>query len=141
MMPHTGRTFFRCRYDYIVDAIDLVSCKLDLIQQAQQREIPIICSLGTGNKLDPEQLTITDISKTTGDPLARVMRKELRSRNIRHLKVCFSPEEPHETSQAEAPPPGRRSVPASTSWVPSAAGLLIAGAVVRELICKGGASL
>ncbi len=122
-----------CRYDYVADAIDLVSCKLDLIEQAQQRGIPIISALGTGNKLDATQLTITDISKTSGCPLARVMRKELRARNIHHLKVVFSPEEPAETTQLEAPPPGRRSVPASVAWVPSCAGLIMGGHIVQEL--------
>ena len=112
--------FFTARYDYIVDAIDLVSCKLDLIEQAQKRGIPILSALGTGNKLDPSRLCITDISKTSGCPLARVMRKELRARNIHHLKVVFSPEEPAETAQLEAPPPGRRSVPASVAWSPPA---------------------
>lgn len=126
--------FFAARYDYIVDAIDLVSCKLDLIQQAMERGIPILSALGTGNKLDPSALEITDISKTSGCPLARVMRKELRARGIRHLKVVFSPEEAAETTQLEAPPPGRRSVPASVAWVPSVAGLMMAGAVVRDLI-------
>ena len=77
--------FFAARYDYIVDAIDLVSCKLDLIQQARQHHIPILTALGTGNKLQPELLTITDIAKTSGCPLARVMRKELRARDIHHL--------------------------------------------------------
>jgi tRNA A37 threonylcarbamoyladenosine dehydratase len=126
--------FFTARYDYIVDAIDLVSCKLDLIQQAMERDIPILSALGTGNKLEPSLLEITDISKTHGCPLARVMRKELRSRGIRRLKVVYSPEEAAETSQPETPPPGRRSVPASVPWVPSAAGLMMAGAVVRDLI-------
>lgn len=130
--------FFAAQYDYIVDAIDLVSCKLDLIQQARQRQIPILTALGTGNKLYPELLTITDIAKTSGCPLARVMRKELRTRDIHHLKVVFSPEQPVETQQLEAPPPGRRSVPASVSWVPSVAGLLMAGAVVRDLLNGGG---
>lgn len=130
--------FFTAQYDYIVDAIDLVSCKLDLIQQARQRRIPILTALGTGNKLRPELLTVTDIAKTAGCPLARVMRKELRARGIHHLKVVFSPEEPAETQQLEAPPPGRRSVPASVSWVPSVAGLLMAGAVVRDLLEGGG---
>ena len=126
--------FFTARYDYIADAIDLVSCKLDLIQQAMEREISILSALGTGNKLEPSLLEITDISKTHGCPLARVMRKELRSRGIRHLKVVYSPEEAAETSQPETPPPGRRSVPASVPWVPSAAGLMMAGAIVRDLI-------
>ena len=126
--------FFYARYDYIVDAIDLVSCKLDLIQQAIERNIPILSALGTGNKLDPSQLEITDISKTSGCPLARVMRKELRARGIQHLKVVFSPEQAAPTRQLEAPPPGRRSVPASVAWVPSAAGLMMVGAVIRDLV-------
>ena len=126
--------FFTAHYDYIVDAIDLVSCKLDLIQQAMERSIPILSALGTGNKLDPSLLQITDIAKTSGCPLARVMRKELRARGIQHLKVVFSPEQAAETIQLEAPPPGRRSVPASVAWVPSVAGLMMAGAVVQDLI-------
>ena len=130
--------FFRAHYDYIVDAIDLVSCKLDLIGQARARRIPILTALGTGNKLDPTRLTVTDLSKTSGDPLARVMRRELRERGIRHLKVVFSPEEPAPTQQLESPPPGRRAVPASVPWVPSCAGLLMAGTVVRDLIHEGG---
>ena len=128
--------FFTASYDYIVDAIDLVSCKLDLIEQAQLRGIPILSALGTGNKLDPSLLRVTDISKTSGCPLARVMRKELRARNIHHLKVVFSPEEPAPTRQLEAPPPGRRSVPASVAWVPSCAGLMMAGAVIQDLISE-----
>ena len=130
--------FFARRFDYILDCIDLVSCKLDLIQQAHLRGIPILTALGTGNKLEPELLRIADISQTSGCPLARVMRKELRSRGIRHLKVVFSPEQPHETQQLETPPPGRRSVPASVPWVPSVAGLLMGGAAARDLIDGGG---
>ena len=125
-----------CRYDYIVDAIDLVSCKLDLAETALRLHIPLIMALGTGNKLDPTLLQVTDISKTYGCPLARVMRKELRSRGIQHLKVVFSPEEPAAVSQPETPPPGRRSVPASNPWVPAAAGLLLGSAVVRDLIAS-----
>ena len=131
--------FFTAHYDYIVDAIDLVSCKLDLIEQARLRRIPILTALGTGNKLDPTLLQVTDIAKTSGCPLARVMRKELRSKlGLHHLKVVFSPEQPHETQQLEAPPPGRRSVPASVPWVPAVAGLLMGGAAVRDLIDGGG---
>lgn len=130
--------FFSTHYDYIVDAIDLVSCKLDLIEQARLRRIPILTALGTGNKLDPTLLQVTDISKTSGCPLARVMRKELRARGIHHLKVVFSPELPHETQQLEAPSPGRRSVPASVAWVPSVAGLMMGGTVVRDIIEDGG---
>ena len=130
--------FFSTHYDYIVDAIDLVSCKLDLIEQARLRRIPILTALGTGNKLDPTLLQVTDISKTSGCPLARVMRKELRARDIRRLKVVYSPEEPAETQQLEAPPPGRRSVPASVAWVPATAGLLMGSVVIRDLLHGGG---
>ena len=125
-----------CRYDYIVDAIDLVSCKLDLAETALKLNIPLIAALGTGNKLDPTLLQVTDISKTYGCPLARVMRKELRTRGIHHLKVVFSPEKPVSPAQPEAPPPGRRSVPASNPWVPATAGLLLGSAVVRDLIAQ-----
>ena len=116
----------------------MVSCKLDLIEQAKARNIPILTALGTGNKRDASQFTVTDIAKTYGCPLARVMRKELRGRDIHHLKVVFSPEEPTETVQTEAPPPGRRSVPGSLSWVPAAAGLLMAQTVVEDLLAEGG---
>lgn len=130
--------FFSTHYDYIVDAIDLVSCKLDLIEQACLRRIPILTALGTGNKLDPTLLQVTDISKTSGCPLARVMRRELRARDIRRLKVVYSPEEPAETQQLETPPPGRRSVPASVAWVPATAGLLMGSVVIRDLLHGGG---
>ena len=130
-----------CRYDYSVDAIDLVSCKLDLLETARRLNIPLIMALGTGNKLDPTQLRLADISETYGCPLARVMRKELRSRGIHHQKVVFSPEEPAPTIQLEAPPPGRRSVPASNPWVPATAGLLLGSAVVRDILEKERTSL
>ena len=130
----TRDTFAFDEFDYILDAIDIVSCKLDLIQTALSHGVPIISSLGTGNKLDPSQLRVTDISKTENCPLARVMRKELRYRGINHLKVVFSPEEPIKPEGGEEPPPGRRSVPGSVSWVPPAAGLMAAGAVVLDLI-------
>ena len=133
--PETREEFFAGNYDYIVDAIDLVSCKLDLIQTALERGIPIISALGTGNKLDSTQLTVADISKTQGCPLARIIRKELRHRNILHHKVVYSPEEAREAlgTTDEAPPPGRRSIPASVIWVPAAAGLLLAAEVIKDL--------
>ena len=105
-----------------------------LKETALRLQIPLIAALGTGNKLDPTLLQVTDISKTYGCPLARVMRKELRARGIQHLKVVFSPEEPVSPAQPETPPPGRRSVPASNPWVPATAGLLLGSAVVRDLI-------
>ena len=128
--------FFNAKYDFIIDAIDLVSCKLDLISQALARGIPIISALGTGNKLDPSLLCVSDISKTSGCPLARVMRRELKDRGIRHLPVVFSPEQSAETRQLDTPDPGRRSVPASVSWVPSCAGLMLGGYVVRQLCAE-----
>lgn len=128
--------FLDVQYDYIADCIDLVSCKLSLIENAHRLRIPIISALGTGNKLDPSQFSITDISKTSGCPLARVVRKELRSRNIFHHKVLFSPEPPLTPLELEVPPPGRRSIPASVSWVPSVAGLMIAGAIVTGLTAE-----
>ena len=126
--------FFSQRYDYIVDAIDLVSCKLSLIQTALERKIPIISAMGTGNKLDPTQFCITDISKTSGCHLARIMRRELRARGIEHHTVLYSQELPQKPDALEAPPPGRRTIPGSVSWVPSCAGLMLAGYVVQELI-------
>jgi len=126
--------FFSEPYDFIVDAIDLVSCKLDLIETAHSKNIPIISALGTGNKLDAQQLRIADISKTEGCPLARIIRKELRARGINHHQVVFSPELAHHSEESsEAPPPGRRSIPASSMWVPATAGLLLAQAVILQL--------
>lgn len=132
-VPEGREEFFSASYDYIVDAIDLVSCKLDLIETALARGVPILSALGTGNKLDATLLRISDIEKTEGCPLARVVRKELRSRGILHHKVVWSPELPHKTDQSETPPPGRRSVPASIMWVPAAAGLLLASEVIKDL--------
>ena len=125
--------FFDRPYDYIVDAIDLVSCKLSLICTAREHNIPMISAMGTGNKLDPTQFCITDISKTSGCHLARIMRRELRTRGIDHHTVLFSKELPQTPLAMEEPPPGRRSIPASLSWVPSVAGLMLAGHVVQEL--------
>lgn len=130
----TRERFFDVRYDYIVDAIDLVSCKLDLIETALGRGIPIISSMGTGNKLDPSQFRVADLSKTEGCALARILRKELKKRGIVHHKVVFSPELPVKSAQMEEPPPGRRTVPASAPWVPPVAGFLLAGAVIQDLI-------
>ena len=131
--------------DYIVDAIDLVSCKLDLAETARRLGVPLIMALGTGNKLDPSLLRLADISETYGCPLARVMRKELRRRGISHLKVVWSREEPRSPLRPmEAEPPAsasetrpgstaRRDTPGSISFVPAAAGLVLASAVVRDL--------
>ncbi len=117
-------------YDYVIDAIDTVSGKLAIIEKAYNCKIPVISSMGTGNKLDPSAFRITDISKTTVCPLARVMRYELKKRGIKKLKVLFSAEEPIKRSVEQ----GIRPTPASIAFVPSVAGLLIAGEVIRDLI-------
>lgn len=127
--------FFDRPYDYIVDAIDLVSCKLSLIMNARERNIPIISAMGTGNKLDPTAFRITQISKTSGCHLARIMRKELKNRGVADHMVLYSEELPQTPETLEEPPPGRRSIPGSVAWVPSCAGLMLAGYVIREL-CK-----
>lgn len=129
----TREKFFGSHYDYIVDCIDLVACKLDLIETATNRAIPIISALGTGNKKNPEMLRISDISKTEGCPLARVVRKELRKRGINHLDVVYSKELAMKPDDVEEPPPGRRSVPGSLVWVPASAGMLLCSHVVTRL--------
>ena len=119
--------------DYIVDAIDLVSCKIDLILTAREKGIPVISALGTGNKTDAQLLTITDIAKTQGCPLARVVRKELRRREILHHPVVYSPEEGLEPVSEEAPPPDRRSIPGSLVWVTATAGMLLCQHVIHAI--------
>ncbi len=130
---HKDVFFEGAPYHYIVDAIDLVSCKLSLILEARRRDVPIVSAMGTGNKLDPSRLRIADLYETSACPLARVMRRELRARGVKHHTVVFSDELPRVPTQPETPPPGRRSVPGSVSWVPSCAGLLLAGYVIQEL--------
>ena len=121
--------------DYIIDAIDTVTAKLAIAELAQRREIPLISSMGTGNKLHPELFEITDLSKTSMCPLCKVMRRELKTRGIRHLKVLYSPEKPVDTSGRETGEDkgARRVLPGSISFVPPVAGLLIAGEVIREI--------
>ena len=136
--PDTADQFDFSRYDYVVDAIDTVTGKLALVTAAQAAGTPIICSMGTGNKLDPTKFQIADISKTSVCPLARIMRKECAKRGIRHLKVLFStedpiPGDPNALSNEELPE-GRRALPGSVAFVPSVAGLIIAGEVIKDLI-------
>ena len=126
--------FFRMGFDYIADAIDTVACKTSLIVTALERGVPIISSMGTGNRLDPTKFCITDISKTSGCPLARVMRKALRDRGIHHHTVLSSTELPLKPTPPAELPEGKRSVPGSVSWVPPCAGMMIAGYIVRQLI-------
>ena len=120
----------------MIDAIDTVSCKLALALACQEAGTPLISSMGTGNKLDASAFRIADISQTQGCALARVMRKECKKRGVRTLRVVYSPEDPIPPQDCtEAPPPGRRSVPGSVSFVPAAAGLLLAGEVIKALAC------
>lgn len=135
--PDTAHLFDFTQYDYVVDAIDTVTAKLALVTAAQAAGTPIISSMGTGNKLDPTKFQIADISKTSVCPLARIMRKECAKRGIRRLKVLFSTEDPvipcPDTASCEELPEGRRALPGSVSFVPSVAGLIIAGEVIRDL--------
>ena len=133
--PDTADSFDFTQYDYIVDAIDTVTGKLALVERAKAAGTPIICCMGTGNKLDASAFQVADISKTTMCPLARVMRKELTKRGIRHLKVVYSQEEALTPTgwEEEAAALGKRQIPGSVAFVPGAAGLLLAGEVVRDL--------
>ena len=134
--PDTAEQFDFSDYDYIVDAIDTVTGKLCIIQNAIGANVPVISCMGTGNKLDAAALQVTDISKTTCCPLARIMRKELRKRGINHLKVVYSTEEALTPvgAEEEAAAIGKRTIPGSTAWVPGAAGLILAGEVVKDLV-------
>lgn len=133
--PDTADRFDFSGYDYVVDAIDTVTGKLALVKAAQDAGVPIISCMGTGNKLDPAKFQIADITKTSVCPLARIMRKECAKRGIRHLKVLFSTEDPISpvVTSTEELPEGRRALPGSVSFVPSVAGLMIAGEVVKDL--------
>lgn len=132
-LPEHAQRFWGARYDYIVDAIDTVSAKIDLACRAQELEIPIIASMGTGNKLDPSRFEVADIYDTQVCPLCRVMRRELKKRDVKKLKVVYSREEPRKPAPCEEET-GKRTVPGSISFVPPAAGLLLAGEVIRALI-------
>ncbi|MBQ4283673.1 MAG: tRNA threonylcarbamoyladenosine dehydratase [Lachnospira sp.] len=122
-------------YDYVVDCIDTVAAKIDIVLEAQKAGTPIICSMGTGNKLDPTRLEIEDIYKTSVCPLARVMRTELKKRGVKKLKVLYSKEEPIKVSAPLEEGNSRRSIPGSVAFVPAAAGLVIAAEVIKDL-CK-----
>lgn len=133
--PEMADQFDFSAYDYIIDAIDTVTGKLCIIQNAMAAGVPVISCMGTGNKLDASALQVTDIAKTTFCPLARIMRKELRKRGIYHLKVVYSTEEALTPvgAEEEAVALGKRTIPGSTAFVPGAAGLLLAGEVIRDL--------
>ena len=132
-LPETADQFDFTQYDYVVDAIDTVAGKLQLIEAAKAAGVPVISSMGAGNKLDPTAFRVADISETSVCPLARVMRRELRKRGIEHVKVVYS------TEPALSPAPadeetGRRSTPGSVAFVPAVAGLVLAGEVIKDLI-------
>ena len=148
-MPDTAEQFDFSQYDYVVDAIDTVTGKIQLVMQAQESGVPIISSMGAGNKMDPTGFMVTDIYKTSVCPLAKVMRRELKKRGIKKLKVVYSQEKPVTPIDDMAIsckshcicPPGtarkctqRRQVPGSNAFVPSVVGLIIAGEVVKDLI-------
>ncbi|MBQ2801883.1 MAG: tRNA threonylcarbamoyladenosine dehydratase [Lachnospiraceae bacterium] len=140
-LPETKDEFDFLQYSYVVDAVDTVTAKIQLVVQAEEAGVPIISSMGAGNKLNPADFEITDIYKTSVCPLAKVMRRELKKRNVKHLKVVYSKEEPiapignAETEQTGADVASkRRSTPGSVAFVPSVVGLLIASEVVKDLI-------
>jgi len=142
---HTYKTFFTTQtasefdfsqYDYVVDAIDTVVGKLELIEQSKKVNVPIICSMGAGNKMHPELFEVADISKTSVCPLAKVIRQELKKRRIKGVKVVFSKEIPIKPFKSDENVSGKKQIPGSNAFVPSAAGLIIAGEVIRDLISQ-----
>lgn len=150
-LPENADQYDFTEYDYIVDAVDTVSAKLELIVRAKEANVPIMSSMGAGNKLNPTMLEVADIYKTSMDPLAKVMRHELKKRGIKKLKVVYSKEQPITPIEEDelscknncVCPPGtarkctdRRAIPGSISFVPSVAGLIIASEVVKDLIAK-----
>lgn len=136
-LPETEGQFDFLQYDYIVDAIDTVKGKLALVENARRAGTPIICSMGAGNKLDPTAFRVADIYKTSVCPLARVMRYECRKRGIRKLKVVYSTEPPRRPVEPCREDSGKRDTPGSVAFVPSVAGLILAGEVIKDLLADG----
>ena len=139
-LPETADQIDLSQYDYIIDAIDTVSAKMELVCRADKAGVPIICSMGAGNKLDPTRFEVADINKTSVDPIARVMRRELKRRGVRKLKVVYSKEEPnvckHEVSNTPVqgrPGDAKKRAPGSLAFVPSVVGLILAGEVIKDL--------
>ncbi len=131
-LPENADEFHLSEYDYIADAIDTVSAKIDLAAKSQALGVPLIACMGTGNKLDPSLFRISDIFKTSGCPLCRVMRTELRKRGVKKLNVVWSPEEPVKPAQTNEET-GKRQTPGSLPFVPGAAGLIMAGKIIIDL--------
>ena len=136
-LPENADDFPLRQYDYVADAIDTVSAKIELAVRANAADVPLISAMGTGNKLDPTRFCVTDLSKTSGCPLARVMRRELKAHGITHLKVVYSTEEPKKPIRTPEKEPLGRVPPASLPYVPPVAGLLMAGEIIRELTQAG----
>ncbi len=144
-LPETAGSFDFSKYDYVVDAIDTVTGKIQLVLQADACGIPIISSMGTGNKLDPTAFRVADLSETSVCPLARILRKELKKRGLTHLKVVYSTEAPMPVEmqvpsvslQNKYSGSASRPVPGSVAFVPSVAGLILAGEVIKDLIAAG----
>lgn len=133
-LPDTQADFLPLnQYSYVVDAIDTVSAKIALALKAQEESFPLISSMGTGNKLDPTRFEVADIYETSVCPLAKVMRRELKTRGVKHLKVVYSKEEPIKPL-LQISEGSRRSIPGSISFVPSVVGLIIAGEIVKDLV-------
>ena len=130
-MPSSPNLFDK-KTDYVIDCIDTITSKIELVLRAKNMNIPIISCMGTGNKLDPTKFEVTDISKTSVCPLAKVMRKELRDRCINSLKVVYSKEEPIKVNKLNEE--NKKKIPGSISFVPSVAGLIIAGEVIKDII-------
>ena len=135
-LPETADRFDFSRFDYVVDAIDTVAGKLQLIQAAKAAGVPVISSMGAGNKLDPTAFRVADVSETSVCPLARVMRRELRKRGIEHVKVVYSTEPPLTPAPAEEDS-HRRATPGSVAFVPAVAGLILAGEVIKDIARRG----
>ena len=134
-LPETAQEFNFFAYDYVVDAIDTVTGKIQLVMEAKRTDTPIISSMGAGNKMDPSAFRVADLSETKVCPLAKVMRRELKKRGVEHLKVVYSEETPMRPCEIaeESSEPGSTRIPGSNAFVPPVAGLIIAGEVVREL--------
>lgn len=132
-LPENADTIDLTKYDYVVDAIDTITSKIELAMRCEKLNVPLISSMGTGNKLNPAMLEVSDIYKTSVCPLAKVMRKELKTRGVKHLKVVYSKELPIKPRQSNEPT-NKRTVPGSSAFVPSSAGLLIASEVIKDLL-------
>ena len=135
-LPETANEFDFSQYDYVVDCVDTVKAKLSIIEEAKRNNVPVISAMGAGNKLNPAMLEVADISKTSVDPLAKVIRTDLRKRGINHLKVVYSKEQPIKISDpnVELKEKSQRPVPGSTAFVPSAMGLIMASEIIKDLI-------